>query len=556
MEQLLNLLEIAGATVFVFLALGFCIFSHELGHFLAAKWMGLHIDAFSLGFRPFWRKKYNGVEYRLGWLPFGGYVELPQVDASSNTPKSADGRELPRATPLARIVTAVAGPLFNILSGLLIGCIVWVIGVPQATPKMREMTVSSVAENSPEYRAGLRRGDVISKLNGETFFISWEKFVEKILYTIDEVTLDVRRDGKTMQIKYLPAENPDAPGNAGKERLAYPFFRVIIPIKLFPEPGSPAEKAGIRDGDILHKINGSTITGYENFQAALNFSDGKILTVELLRDDKPVTLQVTPQAVKNADFEELFLTGITMNDTASKEVKVLSVIPGGNAEKAGIMRDDILLAVDDIPLGCGADLQKYIAKKQTSPVKLTVKRNGQNMDFTLCAKRFAPYSIGVSLALYDHPTPFQQLLNSLEMSWKSLRGIATTIGNKLHLTESQSSLKPSHLSGPLGIGQVLFSSIRTSPAYGIYLVVVISFALAIFNLLPLPVLDGGHILFGVIEIIFRRPLPEAVIKYLSYIFVTLLIMLMVFATFYDGKRLVNQVGKAFQNGEKNASSNP
>ncbi len=556
MEQFLEFLEIAGAVVFVFLALGFCIFSHELGHFLAAKWMGLHIDAFSLGFRPFWRKKYKGVEYRLGWLPFGGYVELPQVDASSSTPKSADGRELPRATPLARIVTAFAGPLFNILSGLLIGCIVWAVGVPQATPKMREMTVSSVTENSPEYRAGLRKGDVITKLNGETFFISWEKFVEKILYAINEVSLEIRRDGKTSTVKYLPAENPNAPGNAGKERLAYPFFRVVIPIKLFPESGSPAEKAGIKSGDIVHKINGSVITGYENFQAALNFSDGKAMTIELFRNDKPVTVQVTPEPVKNIDFEELFLTGISMYETTDGKTLVLAVIPGGSAEKAGIKKDDTLLAVDNIPLTRAADLQKHIAKKKTSPVKLTISRDGKSMDFTLSAKRFAPYTIGVSLALYDHPTPFQQLFNSLEMSWKSLRGIATTIGNKLHLTESQSSLKPSHLSGPLGIGQVLFSSIRTSPAYGIYLVVVVSFALAIFNLLPLPVLDGGHILFGLIEIIFRRPLPEVVIKYLSYIFVTLLIMLMVFATFFDGRRLVNQVGKAIQSGEKNASSNP
>lgn len=93
MDWILDILSV----VFVFVAIGFCIFSHELGHFLAAKWRGLHIDAFSLGFKPFWRKKINGVEYRLGWLPFGGYVELPQVDATDAIPKAADGTELPRA---------------------------------------------------------------------------------------------------------------------------------------------------------------------------------------------------------------------------------------------------------------------------------------------------------------------------------------------------------------------------------------------------------------------------------------------------------------------------
>ena len=81
MELFWNILENTGAVIFVFVALGFCIFSHELGHFLAGKLMKLHIDAFSLGFRPVWRKKYKGVEYRIGWLPLGGYVELPQIDA-------------------------------------------------------------------------------------------------------------------------------------------------------------------------------------------------------------------------------------------------------------------------------------------------------------------------------------------------------------------------------------------------------------------------------------------------------------------------------------------
>jgi regulator of sigma E protease len=125
------------------------------------------------------------------------------------------------------------------------------------------------------------------------------------------------------------------------------------------------------------------------------------------------------------------------------------------------------------------------------------------------------------------------------MSWKSLRGSCVGIGQKLGWTERQSSLKPSHMSGPLGIGTTLFNSVyHSSLMTGIYFMVVVSFALAIFNLLPFPVLDGGHILFGFIEIIFRRPLPTVIIKGLSVVFVTLLIGLMVFVTFADGRRLV------------------
>ncbi len=538
MEIFWEYLGNAGAVVFVFLALGFCIFSHELGHFLAAKLMGLHVDAFSLGFRPFWRKKYKGVEYRLGWLPFGGYVELPQIDASDAVPKSADGRELPKASPLARIVTAAAGPLFNIISGLLIGCIVWVVGIPQATPKMREITVHSIPENSPEYRAGLRRGDVIVKLNGEEFFDTWQKFVEKILYTIDDVTLDVRRNGETVRISYLPQENPDAPGNAGKEKLAYPFFTPLIPIKLYPESGSIAEKAGIRPGDTALSVNGVALKKFEDFISCVNFSNGKVLTIELLRDNKNITLQCTPQEVKGKEENERFLTGF---EFFPDSMKVKNVMPGGSAKNAGMLAGDEIISINGKKVNSMNEFQDFTAKNKNTPFTVQIKRQGKDVELTLVPQRFAAYQIGVRFAMYDHPDPWQQFVSVLDMSWKSLRGIATTIGNKLAITESSSSLKPAHMSGTLGIGVILFNSIRTSFAYGIYFIAVISFALAIFNLLPLPVLDGGHIFFGVFEVIFRRPFPTLVLKVLTYIFIGLLIMLMVFVTFSDIRRLVWQI---------------
>ena len=99
------------------------------------------------------------------------------------------------------------------------------------------------------------------------------------------------------------------------------------------------------------------------------------------------------------------------------------------------------------------------------------------------------------------------------------------------------------MSGPLGMGMVLFTSVRHSSfVSAVYFMVIISFALAIFNLFPLPVLDGGHITFGLIEIIFRRPLPTVVIKGLSTVFVVLLIGLMVYVTFSDGRRLLRNTG--------------
>ncbi len=555
MDIFMEYLATAGAIVFVFLALGFCIFSHELGHFLAAKVMGLHIDAFSLGFRPVWRKKYKGVEYRIGWLLLGGYVELPQVDASDEVPKAADGTELPPASPKARIVTAVAGPLFNIISGLLLGCIVWAAGIPEVTPRMREITVLSVPESSPEYLAGLRKGDVIVKLNGESFHDTWENFIKKILFTINSVSLEIRSDGKTEIISYVPAENPNAPGG---EKIAYPFFKPLLPVKLYPDSGSAAEKAGIINGDIVVSVNGQEITDTRNFLYSLGFSGGKAIPIEVLRDGKRISLNITPELIPGAQTIERYLIGITMGKVENG-VETISLMAGGSAVEAGIKTGDIILAVDGKKVAEPSEVIDAVSAKKGTPVTVKVLRGTEEKEFTMAPRRFlalknnpaAPaYNIGTSFAAYNHPNPFELFIDTIDMSWKSLRGIATTIGNKLHLTDSRSSLKPSHMSSTLGIGMVLYTSIRTSWSYGIYFMTVISFALALFNLLPLPVLDGGHILFGILEWITGKRVPSKVMKIISAIFVTFLILLTLYITFFDGKRLWRKIsGESTKSGE-------
>ena len=198
MIMFLEILGWIGSLVFVVVFIGLCIFVHELGHFLAARWRGLHIDAFSLGFRKIWCKKINGIEYRIGCLPFGGYVELPQVDTTEAIPKSADGVELPPAKPLDRIITAAAGPLFNVLFGLFLACFVWIFGMPMPpdAAKLTEFNVLSVDETSPEYQAGLRPGDTITAFDNEPFEMSWAEFTQAIMLKPGlAVQLDVRRPG-------------------------------------------------------------------------------------------------------------------------------------------------------------------------------------------------------------------------------------------------------------------------------------------------------------------------------------------------------------------------
>ena len=555
MEKLLEYLSIAGSLLFVFFAIGLCIFFHELGHFLAAKWRGLHIDAFALGFKPFWRKKYNGVEYRLGWLPFGGYCEIPQVDATGDKPKAADGTELERAKPLDRAITAVAGPLFNVLFGLLLGCAVWFFGMPQDSPKMRELKVMSVDEKGPEYAAGLRKNDVIVKLNGKRFFDTWAHFVSKILFTIGEVELEVLRDGKTHTVRYVPRPNPNAPEKMRAEGIAWPYFKVLIPLELVPKKGSVAEKSGIRKGDILLAVDGTEISDFHEYQSMIDLSRGRELVLDILRDGKKVQIKVTPVPIAGLDEEfTRYLVGVGIVPAKDgKGIRAASVSKALPAERAGLAVDDVLLAINGKEMNSPVDFIRAVHELKTKPFTLTYMRKNVKKEVTLAAEKVVPHTIGVSILLRDHPTPWQLFMSTIDMSWKSLRGIVVGLANKLGLTEKQSSIKPSHMSGPLGIGMVLFNSVhKSSLISGIYFTVVISFALAIFNLLPFPVLDGGHIVFGLIEMALGRPLPNSLIKVLSNIFVALLIGLMIFVTFSDSRRLYREFFPASEGEKKNA----
>ena len=555
MEKLLEYLSIAGSLLFVFFAIGLCIFFHELGHFLAAKWRGLHIDAFALGFKPFWRKKYNGVEYRLGWLPFGGYCEIPQVDATGDKPKAADGTELERAKPLDRAITAVAGPLFNVLFGLHLGCAVWFFGMPQDSPKMRELKVMSVDEKGPEYAAGLRKNDVIVKLNGKRFFDTWAHFVSKILFTIGEVELEVLRDGKTHTVRYVPRPNPNAPEKMRAEGIAWPYFKVLIPLELVPEKGSVAEKSGIRKGDILLAVDGTEISDFHEYQSMIDLSRGRELVLDILRDGKKVQIKVTPVPIAGLDEEfTRYLVGVGIVPAKDgKGIRAASISKTLPAERAGLMVDDVLIAVNGKEMNSPVDFIRAVHELKTKPFTLTYMRKNVKKEVTLAAEKVVPHTIGVSILLRDHPTPWQLFMSTIDMSWKSLRGIVVGLANKLGLTEKQSSIKPSHMSGPLGIGMVLFNSVhKSSLISGIYFTVVISFALAIFNLLPFPVLDGGHIVFGLIEMALGKPLPNSLIKVLSNIFVALLIGLMIFVTFSDSRRLYREFFPASEGEKKNA----
>ena len=610
--------------------LGFCIFIHELGHFVAAKWRGLHIVAFSIGFKKVWSFKHKGIDYRIGCIPCGGYVDLPQIDATGEA-KDEHGNPLPPAKPIDRIITAFAGPLFNIIFGILLSVIVWKVGVPQDTSNMRSIVVKELEEFSPEYNAGLRNNDVITQLNGQPFNCSWGDFVRTIIFTVGDVTLKVNRDGKVFDIKYKPAPNTK---RTPEEKIAYPFFLPILPLRCEVEPDSAVAKAGMQSGDIIVRVNNRQILDVDGLRNALSMNRGECINFTVMRDGKLVELQPVKPIIHK---KSVYRTGVLISDSFNAEV--VQVSPGENGDKTGFQKGDKILRVDgmipvnefllgkiieknrgnkavtfllkrdkeilkisekfpvskvnankkedvkilykystpfwfaDVFAGSPAEKQgfkqydrliklknkpidnfeyfvKTVKNSKGAPLPIVIERDGKILRKTIASKKFYPYEIddiGLKLVSTVYPTPLQQFYRVITMTYNSIRGIYR--GMFYH----DSTLKPRHLSGPIGI----FRVISITFSYGgimpvIALIVLITYSLAILNLMPIPVLDGGHIVLALIEQFFGKPLSPKIVQPLFLIFVMLLIPMMLYVSFYDvlrfigGKKKMESVTKEYR----------
>ena len=529
----------AGSAIAAIFIIGGCIFLHELGHFLAAKLLGLRVDAFSIGFLTVWRKKFHDVEYRIGCLPLGGYCLIPQLNvvAEKSVPDNDRGA-LPRIKPLARVIIAAAGPLFNILGGMFAAVVVWIWGMPQDSPRMRSITVYDIDRNGPEYAAGLRAGDRIVKLNGKDLFCTWGEFVQSTLLTVGQVELGVERGGQRFAIRYTPSENPDAPRLLRLERLTCPFFKPEIPIEFHPVPGGIAEKAGIKSGDKLVAVNGGHIPSHAQFFLALGFSRGEPIRLTLERGGRFLDVSVKPIPVKNngCDLESYF-TGARLEDEG-KLLRVTYVNPCAPAAKAGMKPGDVVTAINGEEMTDPAFWDESVRLLKDRPFQLTIRRGDKTLTLDIAAMRYVPMTMEVDTASYDHPTPSRLFARTCRINWMALRSMAFAVMHKVGLTPRRAYIGPRNLHGPVGMGIMFFDSARHARScWTFFCIAMASFSLAVFNLLPLPVLDGGHVVFGCMEMATGRTPNNRLVKSLYVICAVLLIVLMLYTMVLDVRRL-------------------
>lgn len=441
----------------IILFFGVTIFIHELGHYLVARWCGLVVKVFSIGFGPpIWQKTINGVVYKIGWVPFGGYVSLPQLDptAMEAVQGKAEGEDadaendaetsetpLPPVAAWKKILVSLAGATGNVILAVVIAWVVCLVGMP-ATTANQDAVLGYVAPASPAYAEGLRIGDRIQSVNG-TSVSQWSQFVQEVAM-YDEVKLEVESPDGSLQTVSLPTEEwkygvrmvggVDACGEVQVGTVS---------------SGMSADLAGVQPGDVITAFAGEPV-----------LSRGHLVALVNEYQDEAVSMTVS----RRVD-----------GDTVTK---TLTVEP------------------------------EYDETVERPRIGIVFKRVGTRVDSD--AK--------------IHPPPLKQLKHHASAIFRFLRDL---------VTPEKSARAANMVGGPVAIITYYVGMIKASLMLAVWFTGFLNINLAIINLLPIPVLDGGHIVFALIEMITRRPLKAKVVNVLVNAFATVIIVLFVFLSLRD-----------------------
>jgi len=183
------------------LLFSFLIFFHELGHFLAARFFGVHVEVFSIGFgKRILTKQIGDTQWSFSAIPLGGYVRMKGQDDSDPSKKSYDSDSYNSKTPFQRIVISLAGPFANFLLAFLLYLTMSSIGIPKLLT-----TLSDVNQTHPAYAAGMRTGDSITSINGVRT-VYWEDVVNNIHQEPKALNVTVLRDNEYIDLNIMPIE--------------------------------------------------------------------------------------------------------------------------------------------------------------------------------------------------------------------------------------------------------------------------------------------------------------------------------------------------------------
>ncbi len=289
--------DIATNTLALIFVLGVLVFVHELGHFMFAKWFGVGVEVFSLGFgRRLFGFQRGDTDYRVSLLPLGGYVKM--VGESPDEDLTGSELEYLGKPKWQRLIILVAGPAMNVMLAFVLMVGVYLLGIRVQADADDPVVLGIVEPNTPADVAGLQAGDYIRAIDGEPLE-DWEEFRVRILISANQpLELDVERDGQSIAITATPEESTEQ--NIGRLGVQSPRPPQIGPV----EQGGMAEAAGLRDGDIVTAVAGQSIFHWNQLQRAIVDSIDAPLALTVARDGNEFDTALTP-TLNEAGFVEI-----------------------------------------------------------------------------------------------------------------------------------------------------------------------------------------------------------------------------------------------------------
>jgi regulator of sigma E protease len=527
----LNLPAVFNTLVPFLLLLGVLIFIHELGHFAVAKWLGVKVEKFSIGFGPsLFARRVGETEYVLAALPLGGFVKMLGEVPGEELPPDEVSRAFNARPVWQRIAIALAGPVMNLALPVALIAAILMSGVPTLTSRVGGVVPGSAAE-----RAGFLEGDRIVAVNGDPIW-RWSDLEDKLESPgAAKVALSIERGGAHQDVAL---EREKADGGGWKEV----GLSSHAPVALIgvSDPQSPAALAGLQTGDRILALNGEPV---DNLYALRRRLAGvrPPLELEVRRplDGVSETVRVrVREAPAPATLESLGIVPVG--------VSLEGVDATSPAKHAGLLPKDVVLALGG-ELATGPDqLREKIWSSGGKPIQLSVLRGDQLVNVEVVpTERPVPngantethYGIGVRLGSSDVGAefrddvvrnPFVAIARGAQRTGDIFVMIVGGIAQVL-----SGSVGMNSLSGPIGIGEIAADAYQASWTQFVWLMAVISVNLAILNLLPIPVLDGGQIALAAAEGIRGGPLPARARDIAQTVGLSLILLLMGVAFWND-----------------------
>ena len=438
--------------------LGVLVAFHELGHFLAARWVGVKVLKFSLGFGPkLFGRKMGETEYLLSAVPLGGYVKLFGEDETEATTQEDRKRSFAHQGLWGKVLIVAAGPGFNFILAYFIFAGWLATGAPLFVPTFQDLTpdIEAMVPGSPADTAGIQIGDRVSRVNGRDISTRTELFDAVAKSNGQALTLEIKRGEQVKTLTVTPTTAPE-PQAAAQESGYYLGVEETPPLVTSVMQSSPAAKAGLQAGDHVVNIEGQTIHTWSQMTGIVKENPNRQLQVEVLREGRRVSLTVTPSAEK------------TMVNGQSVEVGKIGISGPGRS----IMRSS---------------------------------------------------------------TPLLSLYDGLGATWGWTE--LTAIGLYKMVVGDISS---KNIGGPLTIANISGEAAAQGASSVVFLIAILSINLGVLNLLPIPILDGGHLLFFLIEGILRKPLGERQREIAQQAGLVLLVGVMIFAFWNDLERIFSR----------------